>query len=88
MRGPIQFVLTNRSVQYLFDCIDKSEQPAFGAALINASFGKNFTLPMLQDLLYDEFESNSSPGKEILRENGIVIQFLKAYLSTFPYNSR
>lgn len=65
----------------MFDCIDKSEQPAFGAALINASFAKNFTLPMLQDLLYDEFESNSSPGKEILRENGIVIQFLKAYLS-------
>eukprot|EP01127_Copromyxa_protea_P013270 TRINITY_DN3557_c0_g1_i2.p1 TRINITY_DN3557_c0_g1~~TRINITY_DN3557_c0_g1_i2.p1 ORF type:complete len:948 (+),score=149.59 TRINITY_DN3557_c0_g1_i2:198-3041(+) len=41
---------------------------------------KKFTIPMLQDLLYDEFESNSSPGKEILRENGIVIQFLKAYL--------
>lgn len=40
---------------------------------------------MLQDLLYDEFESNSSPGKEILRENGIVIQFLKAYLSIPPF---
>lgn len=70
----------SRSIQFLFECIDKSEQPAFGAALINASFAKNFTFPMLQDLLYDEFESNSSPGKEILRENGIVIQFLKAYL--------
>jgi hypothetical protein len=38
------------------------------------------TISLFDFLLEDEFASNSSAGKEILRENGMVIQFLKSYL--------
>lgn len=47
---------------------------------MNLSFSPKVTITLFDFLLEDEFASNSSAGKEILRENGMVIQFLKSYL--------
>lgn len=45
----------------------------FSFCLVDLSFGPNTTtLSLLEFLIEDEFVSNLSAGKEILRENGMV----------------
>lgn len=77
---PVFKLLTYRIIIPLFGAFSKEDQPILATALVNVSFGSNCTLDLLEFLIEDEFVSKLGAGQEILRENGMVIRFLKAYL--------
>jgi hypothetical protein len=64
----------------LFRWLEKTEHATFAASLLHFSLSSNCTLELLEYLVTEEFKENNTAGKEILRENGVIIQFIKEYL--------
>uniref|UniRef100_A0A6B2KX46 Ras-GAP domain-containing protein n=1 Tax=Arcella intermedia TaxID=1963864 RepID=A0A6B2KX46_9EUKA len=65
-----------RTLHCMLENVEPSEQESLARSLVNLSFGPNVSTALLEFFLKEEFNY----GKEILRENGVLIKFLKPYL--------
>eukprot|EP01125_Pyxidicula_operculata_P002718 TRINITY_DN1255_c0_g3_i2.p1 TRINITY_DN1255_c0_g3~~TRINITY_DN1255_c0_g3_i2.p1 ORF type:complete len:1138 (-),score=266.57 TRINITY_DN1255_c0_g3_i2:229-3642(-) len=78
----LKFIVTKipDAILLLSEKVDKTKQQELADAFVNLSFAPHVTIQLIEHLLTDEFVKNCSAGKEILRENGTIIRFLKPYL--------